>query len=363
MLSILSLFASRWWAQDLKALATGPVSGLDEREWPLGRKLPRQEIPRISIPPREKASPLLSVMMPVYNVTRQDWLRASIEAVLLQDAGPEWAEIVMVDDASDSDAARQVAQEFGQRVRYVRNEQRRGLVDIHNQCVTLASGAFIQFLHQDDLVDPGFYQALLPRLSADPDLMAAFTSFRYIDDDSRELAVPALERETPGLLTNWLPRLAQEQRIQLVAIIVRRSAFGELGGFSPSSSFAFDWEMWGRIAHTGKLWYEPQRLARYRLHGSSATNQLKLLERLVDEMRVAACLLAAVPPSQFSEVAQAAFAKLCLDAWRSLLQSAAAIDAADMQQLINILLRSWLAPQEVEAVLQGLRLSRPQQGS
>ena len=65
-----------------------------------------------------------------------------------------------------------------------------------------------------------------------------------------------------------------DQRIQFVAMVVRRSTYEELGGFRPSLPHCMDWDMWKRIAVRKPVHYDPEPIACYRLHDGADSSQL-----------------------------------------------------------------------------------------
>ena len=336
-----AMLAAQAWGKDLAALLAreGTRGGKDDQEWPFGQTVPKYE--KVSFAPTAAKGPrpLLSVMLPVYNVQRADWLADGIESVLAQNPDPGRTEIVVLDDASRNTAAKDTAERYGSRVRYRRNSKNLGLIGNHNMCIEAAAGDFVHILHQDDRIEPGFYDALLEPLSRDRTLVAAFANFRYIDEASDAMHRQARERPEAGKLENWLPRLAQGQAIAVSSLVVRRSSYVGLGGFSPSLVFAFDWDMWGRLANLGPIWYEPRCLASFRMHLRSATYSIAPVNRLVDEMRAVLRMVGALPAGRRPQVARASFTPLFLKYW-TMLSDATALAESDRKGLENFLERT-----------------------
>ena len=133
-----------------------------------------------------------------------------------------------------------------------------------------ARGHWVHILHDDDWVRPGFYDALQKGIEQTPEIGAAFCRHAYVDERGRPTSsLAGLERETPGILANWLNRVAVFCRLQTPAVVVKRQVYEQLGGFCPQANSAFDWEMWKRIAVHYPVWYEPQPLACFREHPAS----------------------------------------------------------------------------------------------
>jgi tetratricopeptide (TPR) repeat protein len=313
-----SLFAwqsAGLWHQRLQALDAD-----DEGElWPLGLKRPTVETPAIATI-SSKDRPELSVMIPVYNVQNETWLRGAIDSVLGQTDPAEAVEVVMVDDASSNDLARDVATDYGVRITYVRNDVQAGLLQNHNRCLELARGEFVHILHQDDWVRGGFYDALLAPLRANPTLAMAFCAARIVDGDDKRVRVPARLAEDAGVLDNWLARIVHGQLINFPTVIARRSAYERVGGFTPSLSFAFDWEMWARLATAGDVWHDPREMAVYRNHAASATQLFTARERMIDTFHTIAGLLPLLPADQASQIGRHALQRVLANGWGQLRQ-------------------------------------------
>lgn len=217
--------------------------------------------------------PLCSVMIPTYNGTK--YLEQTLKSVLEQDPGSNLMQIEVIDDCSTQDDPEELVREIGQgRVSFYRQPKNAGLIANWNTCIRHAHGYWVHILHQDDVVKFGFYSGLQAAVEKEPTIGAAFCRHFYINEESCQQELSLLEKETPGVLSNWIERIAVVQRIQFPSIVVRREVYEELGGFCPEAYSAADWEMWKRIAAHYSVWYEPEPLACYRLHSLSESSRL-----------------------------------------------------------------------------------------
>ena len=231
------------------------------------------EYPPISPVSEGISRPFWSVMIPTYNGTK--YLEQTLRSVLEQDPGPDQMQIEVIDDCSTKDDPEAIVKEIGQnRVSFSRQPYNVGLIANWNTCIQRARGFWIHILHQDDIVMPGFYSRLREALEKESTVGAGFCRHIFMDEDSHWQYLSALERRTPGILSDFLELLAIAQRIQFVSIVVRRSVYQELGGFCPEAFSAADWEMWKRIAAHYSISYEPQPLACFRLHPDSESSRL-----------------------------------------------------------------------------------------
>jgi len=231
--------------------------------------------PAIHVLPDDDSRPFWSVMIPTYN-PRADYLEETLHSVLQQDPGPEEMQIEIVDDCSKDSTASEVIRRVGAgRVMFQTEAQNRGLANNWNRCIERARGQWVHILHQDDIVLPGFYDAL--RKGAEcRDAGAIFCRHAIADSKGEWFQLSELHREWAGLLDDWHAKITTQQLIQFAAIVVRRRIYEHLGGFLPHLHYVPDWEMWQRIASQFPFWFEPSILACYRLHGSSATSRLRV---------------------------------------------------------------------------------------
>jgi glycosyltransferase involved in cell wall biosynthesis len=182
-------------------------------------------------------------MIPCYNRTK--YLEKTLRSVLSQDPGAEEMQIEVVDDASTiGDAGSLVRRIAGDRVSFVRHPFNLGLVPNFNACVEGSLGRWVHILHTDDFVLPGFYERLKTALVSRSDLGAAFCRAVFVDAEGQRLCDGMLERPTPGILPDYLEKIAVSQRIVTPTIVVRRSVYEELGGYLPELVYTPDWQMW-----------------------------------------------------------------------------------------------------------------------
>jgi glycosyltransferase involved in cell wall biosynthesis len=222
---------------------------------------------------------LLSVVLPVYQPNH--FLADALQSVLGQDMGESTMQIAVVDDASPSRDVLSILNEVDPtgRVELYRITKNQGLAGSWNQCIRIARGEVVHILHQDDWVDDGFYRRLLPAF-ARPAVGMAFC--RHAIATSRDNIVRVSHREAwrAGVRSNWLKKIAERQRIQCAATLVRRSIYEQWGGYRSDLCYALDWEMWVRIAAHFDVWYEPRMLAFYRRHAESETERLSKSSQL-----------------------------------------------------------------------------------
>ena len=228
------------------------------------------------IPPLDdsRPRPRFSVLVPTYEPDGK--LALALTSVLAQ-AGPAGTmEILVVDDGSRPGLVRELVDHIDSdgRIEVIEHGQRLGLCGNWNRAIARARGELVHLLHQDDYVLPGFYDRLDQGFRKAGDTGMAFCRSRLVNAADRTIRTESRQQWTPGLLANWLPRIAERQRIQTPAGIVARATYERLGGYRPDLQLALDWEMWVRIAAHCPVWYEPRASVCYRRHGANETSRL-----------------------------------------------------------------------------------------
>jgi glycosyltransferase involved in cell wall biosynthesis len=227
---------------------------------------------RIPAVPAGTPRPLWSIMIPTYNCAK--FLPETLTNVLLQDQGPELMQIEVVDDHSTLDDPAVIVQQIGKgRVGFFRQAENVGITHNLDTCLRRSRGRLVHVLHGDDYVRDGFYRKLQMAFEKHPEIGAAFCRQIFMDDQGHWQTISRLEQAESGILTNWLTRIAVEQRIMTPSVVVRRSVYENLGGFDSRLVYSEDWEMWIRIAAHYPVWYEVEPLAAYRMHGGSNTGR------------------------------------------------------------------------------------------
>ena len=209
-------------------------------------------------------TPLLSVVIPTWN--RAQLVRDAIRSVLAQREG--LVEAIVVDDASTDSTIELLEREFGDRIRLLRLEHRRGPGGARNAGARLARGEFVAFLDSDDVWLPGKFDAEL-------EVFARFPEAEVVVSDSQNFFEGAADGESRfaqnGLLdaTGLQVRLASDchwlwtnsmNTVHTCSITVRREALARLGEklFAEDLVCCEDWEFQMRLYHACRVVILPQ---------------------------------------------------------------------------------------------------------
>ena len=222
--------------------------------------------------------------MPAYNAER--WLGQAIESVLEQTY--QDFELVISDNAS-TDATARIARSYrDDRIRVDTAATRISAVSNHNRSVTLSSGAFVKFLHADDMLFPTCLEEMVALASEDPSIGFVFAPRevlleapdsqtdvdwsrtyahlhqRFVEldriNDGRALFRQLLQA---GIEMNWIGEPS--------AVLASRACLAKVGIFKPQLHQIADLDLWIRIMLSHRVGYISHPLSMYRHHSQSVT--------------------------------------------------------------------------------------------
>ena len=218
-------------------------------------------------PEQDGSSPQVSVVIPAYNAAL--YLRTAIDSVLAQTLAD--VEIIVVDDGSSDDTAN-VAASFGERVRLLR-QRNAGVSAARNRGIEAARGDYLAFLDADDwYLLPSKLASQAAILSARPEVGIVHSGWLLVDEHGDAKVERRPWQRVPVLdLRGWL----LWQPVLPSAMMMRRTALLEVGGFDPGLSHEEDLDVALRLTLAGyaTAWLEEVTVA-YRQHGGNATRRV-----------------------------------------------------------------------------------------
>ena len=168
---------------------------------------------------RWSTQPLISIVMPVYNVEER-WLDSAIESVKAQ-LYEHW-ELCICDDASSTlDTKTIIETADDRRIKLVRNDTNLGIAAATNSALALATGSHVTFMdHDDELSGDALFQVARVIVEDDPD-------FIYSDEAKLELDGTIVE---PHFKPDFSRELIQSQNYISHLSVFRRAEVVALGG-------------------------------------------------------------------------------------------------------------------------------------
>jgi len=274
-------------AESLKLVGAAQLVELGIMQRGIEDHTPEIVFPRIDPVPAETPRPFWSVMITAYR--RTEYLRQALESVLAQAPSPEQMQIEVVSDGPDDPVQAEieaiVQSLAGSRVTFYRHPVNAGPQEIFNVCVRRAQGHWIHLLRDDDWVAAGFYERMHAGIGQASGIGAAFCRHTHMDAEGTELRRSFLERESSGVIENWLERIGCFRRLEKPSVVVARDAYQAVGGYCAQAKSAFDWEMWLRLAARYPFWYEPKPLAFFRDAGDSEGTRLMASGDIIADAR------------------------------------------------------------------------------
>jgi glycosyltransferase involved in cell wall biosynthesis len=232
----------------------------------------------------------LTVVMPVYNAG--PYVAEAVRSVLAQ-TYPDFVLHVIDDGSTDHTLA--VAQWAAGRDRRVRvtSHANRGIANVMNAAVDEADTEWVACMHGDDVMLPRRLERQLAFVTENPDVEVASSIVDWIDDKGRVLGRSRSDLTTRKDVERKLAA-AKPIAFPHPAVMFRRSAVVEAGGYRQDFWPAEDTELWNRVADRGPVVrVQPEVLMKYRLHGDSASmkksclmvKKLRWMERCIAARR------------------------------------------------------------------------------
>jgi glycosyltransferase involved in cell wall biosynthesis len=191
----------------------------------------------------------------------EPYLREAVESILAQTHRP--LEIVVADDGS-TDASPRIAREFGERVRYLRQDTA-GPSATRNFGLAAATGSFVAFLEADDLWHPDKLSRQIAHFDARPELDVCVTH-------ARNVWIPELAAEAARHGDD--PRAHGVPGFIVSAIMARRTLFERVGLFDTTLTFTghTDWLL-RAVDQGGVVEALPEVLTYHRMHHTNLTRR------------------------------------------------------------------------------------------
>ena len=216
-------------------------------------------------PSARPETPLVSVL--VRTTGRVGFLREALRSVARQTYPA--VEVVVVEDGR-STLGEFLRSEFGDlRLRYGATGSRRGRSAAGNLALSMATGEYLTFLDEDDLLYADHIEVLLAALRRDgtraayalaievPTRIESLDPLRYVEVE-RHAAVVHRQRFSRAVLWhhNYMP---------IQSVLFHRSLYDTLGGFDEQLETLEDWNLWTRYALEHPFTFVPKVTSRYRV--------------------------------------------------------------------------------------------------
>jgi len=210
---------------------------------------------------RPRIAGLVSVIIPAYNAAQS--LGRCIDRVLEQ-TYPD-VEMIVVDDGS-TDSTKDVAAHYGDRIRYVFQENR-GETAARNRGFQLARGEFVTFIDHDDYWEPEFVECTVRFLCDHPAAVAVSVGHEHQSALESGTTVrpsfledPARRHAEPILIDQFFDFWFEHNHICAGSAMLRGTLIDEAGGQREDLVLSGDMEYWAYLATFGQWGFIPKVL-------------------------------------------------------------------------------------------------------
>lgn len=211
-----------------------------------------------------KYHPLISIVMPVYNVDLK-WFKEAIKSIK-QQIYTNW-ELCIADDASTNPQLIKYLKYLSEdkKIKIIFREKNGHISEATNSALELATGSFVAFMDNDDYIYPHALAEVVKVLNEKPE-----TDFIYSDEDKLEITG---ERVSPFFKPDWSPDLFMSTNYLCHLTVARKEIVDLVGGFRKGYEGSQDYDLYLRITEkTDKIEHIPDILYSWRkIPGSTAT--------------------------------------------------------------------------------------------
>lgn len=219
--------------------------------------------------PLLKITPLISIIMPVYN---SRWLKEAVDSVLAQTY--QRYELILVDDCSTLPAVAETLSALGNAltVRIIRNEKNLGISGATNIGIQASKGDYIAFMDHDDLLHPDALACFARTLNDGHNEDVFFTNEAVINSKGVVIGKMAKCRPSMDLLLSC--------NTVLHFCIIRKAALLRIGLLKSEFDGAQDHDLVIRAMENGLAFHHlPYFLYAWRSHHQATSGAVRAFER------------------------------------------------------------------------------------
>ena len=223
---------------------------------------------RTTVPHRDKQSPLVSVIIPVYNA--EQFVAQAIQSALAQTYRSY--EIIVIDDGS-TDKTKSALETFGDKIHCLYQENK-GPSAARNAGMRIARGKYICFLDADDLWTPEKLEVQVSFMEKNDDIALVFSDHEDFNEDGIILSSFLGEKQKTfglfpikvGPIGNAFGKLVLENFISTPTVMFRKFCLEKVGLFDEEIRSVEDRDLWLRISAMFTIACIPKIFCKRRVH-------------------------------------------------------------------------------------------------
>lgn len=226
-----------------------------------------------------KYRPLISVLIPVYNV-KGEYLRECMDSVLAQKY--DNFEICVVDDASTNEDTLMAlkAYEANKRVKIKHRKKNGHISRATNDALEMASGEFVALMDNDDVIPENALYEVAKALNTNKNIDLIYTDEDKIDLDGK--------RCDPNFKSDWAPDSFLSSNYMSHLGVLRKSVVDKIGGFRVGYEGAQDYDLYLRfVEKTNRIYHIPKILYHWRKIPGSTSMEINNKNYALEKGRMA----------------------------------------------------------------------------
>lgn len=221
----------------------------------------------------------VDILLPVRNGL--PYVEEAIKSILDQTFND--FKLFVIDDGSTDETAA-IARNYARsdsRIRLI-TPSGNGLIDALNDGLDMATSPLIARMDADDISMPKRLERQVAYLKANPEVIVAGCWIEYIDGEGKSLRKMERYPTSPTDVERQL--FSNSNPIAHPTVMMRRDLVRAVGGYRRPLKAAEDYDLWLRLAETGKLANLPEALLRYRLHPDQVSAEQRLAQSFASEL-------------------------------------------------------------------------------
>lgn len=225
---------------------------------------------------------MITLAVPFYSNVA--FLKKAVESALAQTS--DKFRILISDDCGPDgpEAAKYASTLDPKKVSYVRQPKNLGLAGNWNYCMAAAQTPLVTLLHADDMLEPGYVEAMLKAAEEQPDAALIHCSARIVDAEGRDtFSFPDFYKKIVAPKTSGLSTISGDEGLAglmkgcyiMCPTVCYRPALLGAHKFSATWKQVVDLDYYANVLFAGlKIIGIPESLYCYRRHGSNQTSLL-----------------------------------------------------------------------------------------
>lgn len=211
----------------------------------------------------------ISLVTPSFN--QGEYIARTIESVLSQRGDFELDYRVI--DGGSKDSTLSILERYRDRLSFV-SEQDEGQSHAINKGLSAARGDIVGWLNSDDVLLPGALSAVADAFRAHPEREWLHGRCEIIDPEDRPVRKWVSLYKHVRAKRHTFDNLITENYVSQMTAFWRRSVHDQIGYLDRSLDYAFDYDLWLRLARRGDPLYLPEKLACFRWYPTSKSGAM-----------------------------------------------------------------------------------------